>query len=203
FDQLARPAAVNLSVAWPNTVEAWPERIPDLYHGQPLLVAASFGASPPQGQVVVRGASAGQLWRKQLQVPSGDESRTTPRHKGIASLWARQKISGLLDQKVQGRAEEEVRADVLPVALQHQLLSPYTSFVAVDKTVSRQPAENLDSEAVANTVPLGQKPLYFAYPGTATTGPAKAWLGGLLLFLGVLLRVLRQPEVDHVPAGRN
>jgi hypothetical protein len=73
----------------------------------------------------------------------------------------------------------------------------------VDETVSREPAESVDSTAVANTGPLGQSPQHFAYPVTATTGPAKAWLGGLFLFLGILLRVLRQPEVDHVSTPRD
>ena len=132
-----------------------------------------------------------------------EEPLAAPRHEGVASLWARQKITGLLDQKVLGRAAEDVRAEVLPVALQHQLLSPYTSFVAVDQKVSRQPTDSLNSAAIANTAPLGQSSMQFAYPRTATTGPAKAWLGALLLFLSVLLRVLRQPEVDHVPAARD
>ncbi len=203
FDQMSRPAAVNLSVQWPQAVEAWPERLPDLYHGQPLLLAVSFGDSPPRGEVVVRGEIGGHSWGKSLQLATGTDPLSAPRHTGVASLWARQKITGLLDQIVLGRAEEEVRAEVLPVALQHQLLSPYTSFVAVDETVSREPSESLDSTAVANTGPLGQSPQHFAYPVTATTGPAKAWLGGLFLFLGILLRVLRQPEVDHVPSARD
>ena len=92
-----------------------------------------------------------------------------------------------------------MRADVLPLALKHQLLSPYTSFVAVEEVVSVPPGERAGSAAVPNTRPLGQAPQTFAYPGTATTGPAKAWLGMLLLFGATLLRVLREPELDHVP----
>jgi Ca-activated chloride channel family protein len=105
----------------------------------------------------------------------------------------------LLDEKLTGRDEAAVRADVLPVALQHQLLSPYTSFVAVEEVTSRPQGERLGSKAVPNTRPHGQSPQGYAYPRTATTGPAKAWFGGLLLFLGIILRVLRQGEVDHVP----
>jgi Ca-activated chloride channel family protein len=203
FEQMARPAAVNLAVHWPQPTEVWPERLPDLYHGQPLVLAVSFGDRPPQGEVVVQGDIAGRAWRQSLRVAGGTDPLSVPRHNGVASVWARQKITGLLDQKVLGRTEQEVRAAVLPVALQHQLLSPYTSFVAVDETVSRPPGASLDGTAVANTRPLGQSPQHFAYPVTATTGPAKAWLGGLLLFLGILLRVLRQPEVDHVSTVRD
>jgi Ca-activated chloride channel homolog len=198
FDQLARPVAVNLAVNWPGQVEAWPERIPDLYQGQPLLVAVSFGQSTPRGEVVVSGEFNGRPWHKRLQLDSGEDQETAVQHRGVASLWGRKKIAGLLDQIVLGRAAEAVRADVLPVALQHHLLSPYTSFVAVEEVVSRPAAAALERRAVANTRPRGQSDQGFAYPRTATTGPAKAWLGVLLLFLALIVYVLRQPEVDHV-----
>ena len=72
----------------------------------------------------------------------GADPETSAAHPGVASLWARAKIAGLLDQKVAGREEGLVRKDVLAVALQHQLLSPYTSFVAVEEVVSRPPSQS-------------------------------------------------------------
>jgi Ca-activated chloride channel family protein len=203
FDQLARPAAVNLQVQWPAAVEAWPQRVPDLYQGQPLLVAVNFGSSTPQGEVTVSGEINAQVWSVRLQLGSGADPATATGHRGVASLWARHKIAGLLDEKLAGRGEDAVRADVLAVALQHQLLSPYTSFVAVQEVVSRPSGEAPGSKPVPNTRPRGQSPQHYAYPRTATTGPAKAWFGGLLLFLGIMLRVLRQEEVDHVPPAQS
>jgi len=203
FDQLAHPASVNLSIDWPGLVEAWPQRVPDLYQGQPLLVAVNFGTASPRGEVMISGEINAQVWSVRLQLGSGADPATTTGHRGVASLWARHKIAGLLDEKLAGRDEAAVRADVLPVALQHQLLSPYTSFVAVEEVVSRPQGEALDSKPVLNTRPRGQRPQGYAYPRTATTGPAKAWFGGLLLFLGLMLRVLRQGEVDHVPVNQS
>lgn len=198
FAQLSQPAALNLHASWPMAVEAWPERLPDLYLGEPLLVAVSFGAQAPQGEVTVTGDIGGTSWRQSLQLSSGADPHSASRHKGVATLWARQKITGLLDQKVLGQSEEMVRAQVLPVALQHQLLSPYTSFIAVEEVVSLPPGERADSVPVPNARPRGQTAQTFAYPRTATTGPAKLWFGMLLLFAATLLQVLRQPELDHV-----
>ena len=48
-DRLARPVAVDLQVNWPQVVEAWPGRIPDLYAGQPLVQAVSFGDTARDG----------------------------------------------------------------------------------------------------------------------------------------------------------
>jgi Ca-activated chloride channel family protein len=205
FAQLSQSAVVDLDVAWPSTssaqVEAWPERLPDLYLGQPLLVSVSFGPAEPLGDVVVSGDIAGRPWRQVLRLTSDADSDPAGGHKGVASLWARAKITGLLDRLVLGSSEEAVRADVLPIALRHQLLSPYTSFVAVEEVVSLPPGERATSVPVPNTRPLGQSPQPFAYPRTATTGPARAWLGMLLLFVATLVRVMRQPELDHVPTN--
>jgi Ca-activated chloride channel family protein len=199
FAQLSQPAAVDLHTTWPSAVEAWPERLPDLYVGEPLLVAVSFGNKAPQGEVTVGGEIGGRNWSQSIALSAGADPQTTHRHKGVASLWAGQKITGLLDQKVRGQSEEKVRAEVLPIALQHQLLSPYTSFVAVEEVVSLPPGERAATVPVPNTRPKGQAAQAFAYPRTATTGPAKVWFGMLLLFAATLVRVIRQPELDHVP----
>ncbi|MEE4147140.1 MAG: marine proteobacterial sortase target protein [Halieaceae bacterium] len=208
FARLSQAAVVDLDVTWPATaqagqVEAWPERLPDLYLGEPLLVSVSFGPTRPLGEVVVSGDIAGRPWRQVLQLADEVDPATTGAPKGVASLWARAKIRGLMDQIVLGRSEDAVRSEVLPIALQHQLLSPYTSFVAVEEVVSLPPGERAMSVPVPNTRPLGQTPQTFAYPRTATTGPARAWLGMLLLFIATLVWVMRQPELDHVPTSDN
>jgi Ca-activated chloride channel family protein len=217
FEQLARPAATDLAVAWPTAVDAWPRRLPDLYRGHPLLVAVHFGDTPPVGDIQITGQLADRPWRTRLQsgtptVSEAGEPGSEPgtptqsgsmaRHRGVATLWARYKIAGLLDEIVEGRSEEAVRAEVLPLALQHQLLSPYTSFVAVEEVASRPADAGLDSTAVPNTRPRGQAPQPFAYPRTATNGPARLWVGVLLLFLAMMVRVMRQPEIDHVAPAR-
>ncbi len=200
FEQLARPAAVDFKIDWGATVDAWPQRIPDLYKGEVLSVVASFGTALPPGDITVSGRVNGRAWKQQLQL--GDEllSDNTGVHSGVASVWARRKIAGLLDQKIAGRDEAAVRAEVLPLALTHRLLSPYTSFVAVEEIVSRPVGESIGASPVPNTRPRGQSPQTFAYPRTATSAPAKIWLGVFLLFLAMIVRVLSIQEADHVPS---
>lgn len=200
FDQLARPAAVDVRVQWPGAVEAWPARTPDLYQGEPLVIAVNFGTDAPAGELVVSAMIGGAAWRQVVHIGQGEDPHSRPAHAGVASVWARKKIAGLLDQKTLGKDPAEVRNAVLPIALAHQLLSPYTSFVAVEELIGRPEGDPLQSKAVPNTRPRGQAPQPFAFPNTATTGPAKAWLGMLCLFLALVLRLVRQPEVDHVPA---
>jgi Ca-activated chloride channel family protein len=200
FEQLAAPAALDITIGWPVSVEAWPERVPDLYSGEPVLVAVNFGDKQPVGEVDINGRLSDQLWQKQLKLVAPDADTQFNQHPGVASLWARQKITGLLDQKVLGRAEEAVRADVLPVALKHQLMSPYTSFVAVEEVISRPATELLGKKAVANSRPRGQSPQSYAYPRTATSGPAQVYLGAFLLFLAMMFYVMRRAEEGNLHA---
>ena len=198
FEQLSRPAAVDFNIDWGATVDAWPRRIPDLYQGQVLSAVASFGTALPPGDITVSGRVNGQVWQQQLQLTDELQGENSGAHSGVASVWARRKIAGLLDQKIAGRDEAAVRAEVLPLALAHQLLSPYTSFVAVEEIASRPAGESIDSAPVPNTRPRGQSPQRFAYPRTATSGPAKIWFGTFCLFLAMVVRALSIPEADHV-----
>jgi len=194
FEALAAPVATDISVDWPAGADSWPEHVPDLYRGEPLLLAVKFPGGAPAGDVTVTGLLGGQRWSRQITV----DAEALKDHPGVATLWARRQITALLDQKVLGRSEESVREDVLAVALSHKLLSPYTSFVAIEEVISRLPGEGMDTLAVPNSPPRGQTPQQYAWPATATDAPLKIYLGSICLFLALIVRVLRQPEVDGV-----
>lgn len=202
FDRIASPLAIDLQIEWPDAVvtpalEMWPSHIPDLYKGEPLLLAVKFGNTPLAGDVRISGTTASRPWSRRLhQAPS--KTKEVVNHQGVASIWARQKIAGLLDQKAMGVSEDDIRPAVLEVALAHQLLSPYTSFVAVEEIVSRKGDIALSSKSAPNARPQGQSAQGFAYPMGATTGPAKAFLGMFFLFFAMMFHIMRRPEADHV-----
>ncbi len=196
FEQISSPMATNLEVLWPGKVEAYPKRVPDLYSGQPVLVAFKYEGRQPYGDIDVAGQLMEQHWSRRIQMNNALTSEERGSSSGVASIWARRKIASLLDQKLMGADEAQVRTSVLEVALVHNLMSPYTSFVAVEEEVSRPPKSSLGTKTLPNTQPKGQSPQYVGYPATATTGPANIFLGGLFLFLALMTHVMRQPEVD-------
>jgi hypothetical protein len=69
--------------------------------------------------------------------------------------WARTKIAELVDRHQAGANDDEIRAAVLEVALEHHLMSPYTSLVAVDVTPVRRSDEDLHTHALETNVPDG------------------------------------------------
>jgi Ca-activated chloride channel homolog len=199
MSRIDAPLSTDLSLSWPQPVEAWPQQLADLYRGEPLVQAVKFGDSLPAGEVWVAGRLGGEDWSRRVPIPAQPGG---VEHPGVASLWARRKIDGLLALGSAGLPEAELQPAVLSVALTHQLLSPYTSFVAIEERVSRDPAAPLRTGPVPNTRPRGQGPQPYAYPATATTGPAKAFFGCLSLFIALLVVVMRRPEEDRVTVER-
>lgn len=199
FGKLESPVLSNIQLEWPVgiNVEAWPQRLPDLYQGEPLLVSVRIdGKLPPDSQIRVSGQRAEQPWSRQIVVTPASTKQAAA---GVSVRWARSKIEALLDDKTRGRHEDEVRADVLRLALQHQLLSPYTSFVAVEEQASRPAGEPLASAPVPNLLPQGQSLQAISYPRTATSAGLQLLLG-LLAYIALLgLRyTARRMRVDHV-----
>lgn len=182
FTKLESPVLSDLEVEWPAglAVEMWPERIPDLYAGEPLLLSARISAGLPlPADIVVRGQQAAQPWSRTLTL-AGNESAIPAA--GISVRWARSKIEALLDSKTRGRPEDQVRAEVLPLALTHQLMSPYTSFVAVEDAPARAEHEALQTTPIPNLMPQGQTaPQSIMYPRTATPAPLQWLMGWLML----------------------
>ena len=199
FDQISTPLATQLQVSWPTEVEAYPQRIPDLYQGQPLLVAFKLGSGKSVGKITVSGNVGNKKWSRQVQLEAGtaDEKQSSAHASGVASIWARRKIDSLLDQKLIGLDEVEVKANVLAVALDHSLMSPYTSFVAVEDRVYRPEGALLRSETLPNMQPKGQSMQQVTYPKTATTASANLLLGGFFVFLLLITHAMRQPEMDQ------
>ena len=63
-----------------------------------------------------------------------------------------------MDELQEGVDPMAVRQAVLKVALPHQIMSRYTSLVAVDKQISRPPTEGMSRRAVPTNPPAGWTP---------------------------------------------
>jgi Ca-activated chloride channel family protein len=181
FTKLERVALSDVLVDWPAAAELYPHEVPDVYAGEPLVLVASYPASPGPLVTTAFGNAAGLAWR----APVAGSPSELP---GIAALWARRKIEHLIDSRVAGVDEALIRKLVVATALEHHLVSPYTSLVAVDQTPARSAATALERRQIANAVPAGAQ-WAVALPQTATPAPLLRALGWLVL-LGAALSAL-------------
>ena len=180
FTRLGQTVMADVKIDWPVAAETYPRKIPNLYPGEPLLVAARADDSLQGSSVVIRGRNDGEDWREELLFAPPSPGLEDG-YRGIGAIWARARIESLLDEKILGRSESEVRAEVLPLALEHQLVSPYTSFLAVEQVPSRPAELGLEKHPVPNLRPQGQSAQAYAYPRTATAARLQLLLGVVLL----------------------
>ena len=194
FDKLEHAALTDIALAWPRAVEVYPARVPDLYLGEPLVVTARLDHVIFEPLAIESSGLVGSLaWSQRIGIGPG-------RSPGIATLWARRKIESLLDSRLEGVGEDTIRERVVEVALAHELVSPYTSLVAVDKTPQRSREALLERQAIANMLPAGADAgaIFGRFPQTATSSRFDMLLGVALaaLALGLIgiLRLLRMRQ---------
>ena len=89
---------------------------------------------------------------------------------------------------------EPDEAAIVELSLSHGVMSPFTSFVAIEERVSRPQAESLNQEAVPTLLPAGSQPGMLRYPQTATFGPLLTALGlvGLMFSLAIVMLSRKQ-----------
>jgi Ca-activated chloride channel family protein len=152
FEKLEKPVMTDVAVQWPagGDVETYPAPIPDLYAGEPVVfVGRANGALPQDAAIRIRGRSAGQAWTRELSL-AGRVDRP-----GVAPVWARRKLAALEDSRLEGTPPTQVREDSLKLALAYQLISRYTSLVAVDPMPARPQTAPLDRSEMPTNLPDG------------------------------------------------
>ncbi len=183
FAKIENPVLADIELVWPDPdAESWPERCPDLYDGEPVVVTARLGTI--HGDLAASGVRAHQSWQTRLPL------RVRSDLNGIHRLWARRKIASLMDQHTRGVSEDEVRDQVVEVALDHHLVSRYTSLVAVDVTPTRPDGEQLQTGGVETNLPAGwhYDKVFGALPQGATAARLRLLTAILALLCALALR---------------
>ncbi len=128
FTRVSRPAMANVTLDFgPMRVsEVYPERIPDLYVGRPVIITGRFDGDP--GQVKLRGMLGGRPVEMAVAMKA---DLPTAAHKALPVIWARSKIADLCEDAV-WQENRELPGQIQSLALEYGLVSPYTAFIAVD-----------------------------------------------------------------------
>ncbi len=179
LNKLSAPQSTGMELFTDQSkkIEFYPSPIPDLYAGEPVVIAAKI----PENVDVLKltGTAGGQPWSYSFVMDDGAQKS------GIAGVWARGKIRALMDCAISGTPEEEIRKEVVETALQHHLVSKYTSLVAVEEKVSRPENADLQKADVKKNLPYGLEPAAIFGGGARTATPAR-----LFTMLGIFCLIL-------------
>ena len=128
---IANPVLTEIKVAYEgfSASEVEPQALPDLFAMRPLTLLGKYKGSPT-GAIVVRGKTAQGPYEQRLELK---DAKAGPENAALRLLWARQRIMNLVDFSHVDRGNQEVVKEVTALGLKYSLMTPYTSFVAVDQ----------------------------------------------------------------------
>jgi Ca-activated chloride channel family protein len=125
-----------------------PAQLPDLLAERPLMVFGKWRGKPG-GKLVIEGRSAQGPLRQTLPIDEHAQIQA----QALRYLWARHRIASLGDQDaLDGRGSH--RDAITALGLQYNLLTDYTSFLAIDQIVRNPNPEA--SATVKQPLPLPQ-----------------------------------------------
>ena len=136
-DRIASPVLTDVKVEWQglDVVDVLPHEHADVWAERPLVIHARY-RSAGLGQVVLTGFHRGRPYRQVLPVTLPEREQENG---AIASIWARAKVEALTTQDLSamqtGTFPKPLEEQIVQVALAHRLLTPFTSFVAVEERV--------------------------------------------------------------------
>lgn len=200
LDRLEEPVLTDITVQFPGGADSYPARVPDLYADSPLMIVARLqqGAqvSGEAARAIITGWQGETRFRRVVMLPDVRETHpasvTEPARSApaLAMHWASMRIATLLDEQRESRDDERHRDAITALALDVGLVTPYTSFVAMEaEPVRPTGADSVDAD-VANLMPAGNTMLAIRLPQGAAgidtlglLGVLSGLLGGLCLWV--------------------
>ena len=178
LSRISKPYLTDVEINWGglSVTDVYPNPVPDLYSAQPLILFARYDVAG-QGEVTLRGTINGQPYEERIWISLPN---WYPDNGSLASVWAREKIKYLMLEQLGGRMPA-IEQEVTNLALEYNLMSQYTSFVAVDEVIPEGSDTTLP-RTIAIPVPIPDGVSFTGifgppsgYPGDYVDGDGLMW----------------------------
>ncbi len=167
-----------------------PQALPDVFAQRPVILFGKW-RGPARGKLMLDGETAAGTYHAGLEIT---EDLPRSENAALGQLWARHRIANLSDQeKLEGN--EAYAEEITKLGLRYSLLTQYTSFVAIDKTISNPNAENIKTIDQASPLPQGVSNAAVGGGYVSSTPEPRFWM----LLLVALAALLAMPRL----IGRN
>ena len=129
------PLLTHTRIEWGGfeAFDVEPAAVPDVFAERPVLVYGKWRGQP-KGTIKVTGFAGNEPYSRTIEV-SG--VKPLEANAALRYLWARSRIAQLADYNLLQRDDQRI-TDITNLALRYNLLSAYTSFVAIDSEVRRK-----------------------------------------------------------------
>ncbi len=121
---------IRLVFSSPDVYDVIPRRPPDLLARRPLVVMGKY-RSKTAPKILVSGYTGAGVFKKTVTRSGAARAASAP----LRVLWARTWVEGLMDQLAMVPGDRSLIRALTSLGLTYNLLTRFTSFVAVDKRV--------------------------------------------------------------------
>jgi len=139
-----------------------PLSIPDVLGERPVLVFGKYRGLA-EGSLTLKGIDARGSYSEKLEMSKASSGQE---HAAIRYLWARERIRNLDDF---GGTESNNQEEITALGLKYQLLTRFTSFVAIDSEIRNKTGSSV---TVQQPLPLPEGVSNLAVSGLAAPSPA-------------------------------
>ena len=116
-----------------------PPSVPDLFARRPVIVFGKY-RDGENGRITISGKNGSGPFTQTFPIAG---SSTDEESRGLGYLWARSRIARISDYKVRD-SNPENKEEIVNLGLAYNLLTPFTSFVAVDDVVRNRDGSSRD-----------------------------------------------------------
>lgn len=154
-EKTSAPYMTDIEIDWGelDIHDMIPSRLPDLYAGRPLVVMARY-INAGSSKITLSGNMGGNKARMkmalELELPEREEA-----HDSLGTLWARQRIRQIHNRDL-GQPSAEGRDEITQLGLTYQLVTQYTSFIAVESESNEEVVNQMVPEDASDTQREGQ-----------------------------------------------
>lgn len=135
YDRISTPVLTDVKLDFHGlpVKEVFPHDISDVWAERPLYIKGRY-LEGCQGTVTITGYAGGKPYRQDLSV---DFPKLEPANDVLGPVWARAKVDRLMSEDYfgaqAGSVNKELKDDIIKTALEHHIMTQYTSFVAVEE----------------------------------------------------------------------
>jgi len=134
YERVRTPVLTDVELRFDGVevTELYPPQIPDLFAAKPVVVKGQY-KSGGNGVITLRGNTGEGPFERKIDISFPAER---PEDEVLAPLWARAKVEHLMGKDLtgiqRGQPNPAVKEEILGLGLRFDLLTQFTSFVAVE-----------------------------------------------------------------------
>lgn len=143
------PVLTNISISYRDfqAYDVEPVSIPDVFAERPVVIFGKWRGTA-RGKITLTGSGGKGIYNEELVV---DAQKIADNNSALKYLWARKRIQMLDDYSKAGGQDKKLKEEVTGLGIKYNLLTAYTSFVAIDSEVRNKTGQ---VETVKQPLPL-------------------------------------------------